>query len=305
MIDTAHNIDSFLNNIMDKVYGGHEYSYNTLAAYKYDIKQFLNFLAGEDSKPEALLLVSSEILDKYISDLQAQGYNINSIIRKWVPVKKMFTIMHDQGIIQENPTTTITVDKPDMTGNVWLSDDELSLLSKAANEAISPIEIRDWLIVDLLCNSGLKAGHIVAINIEDIDMEKAIIKYGPYHARSVTLEPEQRDFLWRYIMEGRPHLGVNKQHIHALLINQKGGRLSRQWVWNIIKKCGCVAGIKKEITPEILRRSYGMHLLRTGASVSEVQNKMGHSGASTIYRYKHMDVGDVNGNAEIFVKASG
>ena len=94
--------------------------------------------------------------------------------------------------------------------------------------------------------------------------------------------------LKRYLSRIRPVLLGNHKDEPALFVNHRGERLTRQWVWNILKSYGEKAGISQRITPHTLRHSFATHLLQNGASLRHVQELLGHSSISTTQVYTHL-----------------
>ena len=106
--------------------------------------------------------------------------------------------------------------------------------------------------------------------------------------RIVHLYPKAVKELKQYMTHTRPNFLKNRNGETALFVNHRGERLTRQWVWNILKNYGAKAGIQQQITPHTLRHSFATHLLENGASLRHVQELLGHSSISTTQVYTHL-----------------
>ena len=102
------------------------------------------------------------------------------------------------------------------------------------------------------------------------------------------LYPKALQELREYLSQARSGLVKNHKGETALFVNHRGERLTRQWVWNILKTYGAKAGINQRITPHTLRHSFATHLLQNGASLRHVQELLGHSSISTTQVYTHL-----------------
>ena len=106
--------------------------------------------------------------------------------------------------------------------------------------------------------------------------------------RIVHLYPKALEELKSYLNRSRLALVKHRKSESALFVNHRGERLTRQWVWNILKTYGAKAGINQRITPHTLRHSFATHLLQNGASLRHVQELLGHSSISTTQVYTHV-----------------
>ena len=155
---------------------------------------------------------------------------------------------------------------------------------------------RDASILELLYATGLRVSELVALNVQDIDFEEGFIRTWGKGAREriVYLYPDALANLRTYIGGARADLLADKDKPGArkgetaLYINQRGERLTRQWVWNILKTSAKKAGVDTKITPHTLRHSFATHLLQNGASLRHVQELLGHSSISTTQVYTHL-----------------
>jgi integrase/recombinase XerD len=132
--------------------------------------------------------------------------------------------------------------------------------------------------------------ELVGLNVSDIDLEESYIRcWGKgSKERIVYLYPKALEEVKGYLAGTRKTLLGSRKAETALFVNHRGERLTRQWVWNILKTYSKKAGIDTRITPHTLRHSFATHLLQNGASLRHVQELLGHSSISTTQVYTHI-----------------
>ena len=161
---------------------------------------------------------------------------------------------------------------------------------KEAEKAGTAEGHRDANILELLYATGLRVSELVSLNVQDVDFEESYIRCWGKGAKERIVYAHDRalDGLQDYLSTSRMSLlGQNKEE-SALFVNHRGERLTRQWVWNILKTYSKRAGIDRKITPHTLRHSFATHLLQKGASLRHVQELLGHSSISTTQVYTHL-----------------
>ena len=286
-------IQSFLHDhlIVDK-----GFSQNTLEAYRNDLGQFYAFLEQrtevqikDDSFWSTVDLV---ILNQYITDLrEKRGYRDTTTARKIAAVKSFFGYLMLEGHISDDPTESLGSPRIGRSLPKFLTEDDVTSLLDVAGKAGTPESKRDATILELLYATGLRVSELVSLEVSDIDFEESFILCRSGKAekqRRVFLHPKAVEELKQYLQIARiTLLGSNKTQI-ALFVNHRGERLTRQWIWNILKICSKKANIDEGITPHTLRHSFATHMLQNGASLRHVQELLGHSSISTTQVYTHM-----------------
>ena len=275
------------------------FSQNTLDAYSNDLNQFRGFVAGQlrDGDREVWRQVDINLLNDYISELrEKRKYRDATTARKVAAVRSFFGYLSANGIIDEDPTENLGAPRVGRSVPKFISEEEMQrLLSTAADTGTADGQ-RDASILELLYATGLRVSELVALNVQDIDFEEGFIRTWGKGAkeRIVYLYPDALANLRTYIGGARANLLADKDKPGArkgetaLYINQRGERLTRQWVWNILKTSAKKAGVDTKITPHTLRHSFATHLLQNGASLRHVQELLGHSSISTTQVYTHL-----------------
>ena len=289
-------ISSFLEHLIIEK----GFSSNTSTAYRNDLQQFWEFCQekrngdsqnGNGKAESPWRHVDLDLLNDYIGDLRTRkGYRDTTTARKVASLKSFFGFLSENDIIAEDPTESLGSPHVGRSLPKFLSEDEVTRLLDLASKQGSNEGQRDATILELLYATGLRVGELVSLNVRDVDVLESNIRcWGKGgKERIVYLYPKALSELKRYLSRVRPALLGNHKGETALFVNHRGERLTRQWVWNILKASGEKAGISQRITPHTMRHSFATHLLQNGASLRHVQELLGHSSISTTQVYTHL-----------------
>ena len=284
-----------INSFLQQLIVEKGFSPNTSEAYRNDLNQFWEFLqerrngAAIGQYPWASVDLS--LLNEYIVDLRGRkGYRDTTTARKVAAIRSFFGFLFENGAINEDPTEALGSPRVGRSLPKALSKEEVARLLDAACQEPGNEARRDAAILELLYATGLRVGELVSLNLTDIDLQESYIRcWGKgSKERIVHLYPKALKELKEYLSRARLTLVKNRTSETALFVNHRGERLTRQWVWNILKNYGAKSGIGQRITPHTLRHSFATHLLQNGASLRHVQELLGHSSISTTQVYTHL-----------------
>ena len=306
-------VESFLNHLV--VEKG--FSRNTLEAYRNDLYQFIDFAGGNvgpangNGSEDGWQRVDLNLLTDYVSSLRGKrSYRDTTTARKVASLKSFFNFLVQEEAVSSDPTEFLVAPRTGRTLPKFLSEEEVAGLLKGASGDRSPEGLRDSAILELLYATGLRVTELVSLNIGDVNLEEGFLRCMGKGSkeRIAYLYPRAVDVLRDYVESARPRLlatrGVRSKTAgkasstgpgkrtdaseRALFLNQRGDRLTRQWVWTILKNCARKASLDKPITPHILRHSFATHMLRRGASLRHLQELLGHSSITTTQVYTHL-----------------
>ena len=299
-------ISSFLQHLI--VEKG--FSRNTSDAYRNDLGQFWEFIqdqsnrdkhtnsngSGSENANQVWSAVDINVLNEYIEDLRGRkGYRDTTTARKVASIKSFFGFLSENNIITEDPTESIGSPRVGRTLPKFLPEEEVTSLLDTAYKSGTNEGHRDAVIMELLYATGLRVGELVSLNMQDVDLSESYIRCMGKGSkeRIVHLYPKALEELRRYLKHARVALIGHRRTEPSLFVNHRGERLTRQWVWTILKTYAQKAGIQQNITPHTLRHSFATHLLQNGASLRHVQELLGHSSISTTQVYTHLTSGYV------------
>ena len=273
------------------------FSQNTSSAYRNDLSQFVMFLqqngigGSKGSDSVEWTAVDIDTLNHYITDLkERKGYRNATAARKVASVKSFFGFLAENGIITEDPTDSLGTPKVGRSLPKYLSEEEVGRLLDEGYKPATNEGQRDAVMMELLYATGLRVGELVSLNVGDVNTEESYVRClgKGSKERIVHLYPKALQELKKYMKQSRQVMLGKRKGEQALFVNHRGERLTRQWVWSVLKNYAQSAGIKSSITPHTLRHSFATHLLQNGASLRHVQELLGHSSISTTQVYTHL-----------------
>lgn len=274
----------------------YQYSENTIAAYRNDLSQFLEYeqrRAGATSLDWSSL--TEDDIQTYLDHMKHkdQPYASSTIARKVAAIKSFFNYLTAQELIDENPTVNIDSPKVKKRLPQTLSPSEVERLMAAPLGGSSSKNLRDLSLLNVLYETGMRVTEVVSLRVEDVDMEQATISSPTRHgdAREIPIAEETQAMLADYLAESRPQL-VRDPNERALFLNHRGEKLTRQGLWLIIKGYARQAGLNTEVTPHTLRHSFAVHRLSRGSKLEDIQRLLGHANISTTQVYAQMEAAD-------------
>ena len=252
-------------------------SVNTLMAYRRDIDGFVYWLKTQKAN---VMNATSQHLEKFVAHLRSAGKAPKSVAQ--------------EGIRTDNPAVLVDGVRVPSSLPKGISEDEVALLLSAVR-GVDSFARRDRAILEFLYATGARVAEVCTLSMSDIDMEDSLVRlFGKgSKERIVPFGRPCRDALSDYFdLGGRPALvpesWSSREDSDAVFLGVHGTRLSRQAIFNIVKKYAALAKIK-EISPHSLRHSCATHMLVHGADLRVVQELLGHASVSTTQIYTRVD----------------
>lgn len=257
-------------------------SVNTRHAYATDLKQFLIWL----QKP--LAEVNSADISAYLGHRFRMGANARSSARLLSSLRKFYGWLLRERLIASDPCAGI--DSPRLGRPIpgALSEREVESLL-AAPAVYQPLGLRDRAMLELLYATGLRVSELVKLQLNQVDSHRGLVRLlgKGNKERLVPLGEEALMWLDQYLQEARGLL-LGQQQCDYLFVTQRGGPMTRQAFWYLIKRHAKQAGITRPLSPHTLRHAFATHLLNHGADLRVVQMLLGHSSLSTTQIYTHV-----------------
>ncbi|WP_133788157.1 site-specific tyrosine recombinase XerD [Kribbella sp. VKM Ac-2571] len=266
---------------------------NTLASYRRDLRRYVGYLAAtqiDDLGRITEAVVSDFLMRLREGDADHPPLTASSAGRTVVAVRGFHKFCVREGLTAVDPAAAVKPPAPPQRLPKALSVDEVTrILSAAAGAEAEPavLATRDAALLEFLYGTGARISEAVGLDVDDIDLDAgAVLLRGKgSKERVVPVGTYAREALSAYLVRGRPELVSRGRGIPALFLNARGGRLSRQSAWTVLRRAAQRAGISKEISPHTLRHSYATHLLDGGADVRVVQELLGHASVTTTQVY--------------------
>lgn len=262
------------------------YSPNTLRGYRSDLKEFEGYVG--ESGLNSVLEVDHLTVRGYLAGLQLKGLSRATVQRKLSSLKTFYRFLHRMGFIDADPTASIPTPRVERRLPDFLTVEEVDMLLSAPRED-RPIEIRDKAMLELMYSTGIRVSELLAIDLNDIDMSEMTVrvKGKGRKERILPFGEVARKALERYL-EIRDLMVPAGSSCGALFVSDWGRRMTSRNFRQRLKVYAKRAGIKKEVSPHILRHSFATHMLEAGADLRAVQELLGHSNLSTTQIYTHV-----------------
>lgn len=254
----------------------------TVEAYRRDLTALEAFLG----KPIAS--ATTEDLERYTSQLRADGLSAATIARRTAATRSFFRHQQLLGIRTDNPAAAVQLPKRPKPLPKTLSPGEAERLIDAA-AGTQPRALRDQALVELLYGAGLRVSEAVGLDKAGVDLEQRLVRVigKGGKERVVPIGRAAVTALRRYLSRGRPYL--DRRHRQELFLNARGGPLTRAGAFLILRRLAERAGLDpKRVHPHLLRHSFATHLLEGGADLRSVQEMLGHADLSTTELYTHV-----------------
>lgn len=255
-------------------------STNTVSSYVYDINSFKEYL-NEDYELELTKTRKAQILT-YLVSLQKHGKSSSTISRTISALKNFFEFLKKEKLIEDNPAISIHSPKQIKKTPSILSEEEVNLLMKQP-DANTFKGSRDSAILELLYSSGIKVTELINIKVKDININAGIIYIEGVKERIVPLSQYANNAICNYLNNFRNKRC--KEENEFLFVNISGEPISRQGIWKILKFYEKKMNLSNELSPQILRNSFAVHLLSHGADLGTVQELMGLSSFAAAQNY--------------------
>jgi integrase/recombinase XerD len=268
---------------------------NSLSAYRRDLKRYATYLRSHDLDDAGL--VDEGTVSAYVDELKAarddEGnprYAPSSIARALVAVRSFHRFCLEEGFVDVDPSEEVGAPRVPQGIPKALTEAEVdALLGAVAGE--DPRALRDRAILETLYATGVRISELVGLDRRDLDFDGALIRVlgKGDKERVVPIGRSARHALEEYLARGRPQLETNTTRTRVpgdpVLLNARGGRLTRQGCWKIVTTAGDRVGLTGRLSPHVLRHSCATHMIDHGADIRVVQELLGHASLSTTQVY--------------------
>ena len=259
---------------------------NTLEAYGRDLGRYADFVVRGGVK--SWKDVTPEVLVGFLEQTRKGGLSAVSMNRNLVAIRGFHKYLMQEKLAETNPVSNIELAKGWMRLPDTLSQDEMGTLLKEPGRE-TPTGIRDTAMMELLYATGLRVSELIALDMKHINWQVGyLIAFGKGDKeRIVPIGQVAYEAVKSYVDQVRPTLLKGKMS-EVLFLNRRGGRLTRQGFWKIIRFYTLRAGLLKKVHPHTFRHSFASHLLEGGADLRSVQMMLGHADISTTQIYTHI-----------------
>ena len=256
---------------------------NTAGAYCRDIEHFETFLALRQIT--TLESASNADIVAYLMELKLQGRSKSTVNRKLASIRTYYNFMQKEMGFDKNPTENIKSPKIKKKTIDFLYIDEINVLMELPDDSCKGI--RDRAIMELLYATGIRATELIDMKCEDVNLKMGFITCIGENTRPriIPMGKMAKEAVSTYFQKARPMLVKNRKEEGHLFVNYHGKPITRQGLWKVLKEYGEKAGFSVNLTPQVLRNSFAVHLLQNGADIKTLQELMGHEDISATQAY--------------------
>ncbi len=290
--EAAPDIESFLSHLRAE----RGLSANTVAAYRADLTQLQELLSGGRSCIRWDQVSQREIEEARLA-LAKGGYSEISLARKTAAARSFFRFLLEEEVIDANPAERLQSRRPARSLPDVLTVQEVARLLTAAGERPAPEGVRDRVMLELTYAAGLRVSEVAGpqgLQVSALSLDAGWVRVLGKGAkeRLAPVYPGIARQLLAYARDVRPLLLARSRRRGAvetaLFLNARGGPMTRQGYWLILKQAAKRADIRSGLSPHTLRHSFATHLLHGGAPLRHVQELLGHANISTTQVYTHL-----------------
>jgi len=277
---TKHHVAEYLAHLTVE----RNLSPRTVEAYGRDLRQLVAWLEREGLSIEE---VDRPALRSYIGHRRGEGLSARSAARALSTLRGLFRYLVNTGALEADPATNLEAPRLWRTiPDVLTSADIEALLASA--DVSKAAGLRDRAMFETMYATGLRVSELVHLTRDRVRLDPGFVRVlgKGSKERLVPLGSAAVEWIARYLREGRPELDRHRRP--EIFLNQRGGGLTRQGFWKILRAHGLRAGITTHVSPHVLRHSFATHLLEHGADLRSVQMMLGHSSLTTTEIYTHV-----------------
>jgi integrase/recombinase XerD len=258
---------------------------NTLDAYRRDLTDFTQFLSAHR---QSLGRVGPDDIVDYLERLRTRGLRPSSVARRISALRGLYKHLVREGALRRDPTEHLEAPRRPRPLPKTLSREAAAALVEAP-DVTQPRGVRDRTVLELLYATGMRASECLGLTLDDINLTAGyVICTGKgKKQRLVPVGAVALHWVGRYLRETRP-VYTHRRDSGRLFVNPRGGRLSRQSLWAIVRQAAARAGLRQRVSPHVLRHSFASHLLEGGADLRAIQAMLGHADIATTQIYTHL-----------------
>jgi integrase/recombinase XerD len=263
---------------------------NTLLSYRRDLTRYLDFLEGE--RVTSIIDIDATLVGAFLAHLREgdtthQPLSASSAARAVVAVRGLHRFALREGLVEVDIASDVRPPTQPRRLPKAISLDDVERLIDAAGMDQTPLAVRDRVLLEILYGTGARISEAVGLAVDDVDLTgRSVLLSGKGgKQRRVPLGKFAAAAIEAYLVRVRPGLAAGGRGTPVLLLNSRGGPLSRQSAWTVLRSVADKAGLTEAISPHTLRHSYATHLLEGGADVRVVQELLGHASVTTTQIY--------------------
>jgi integrase/recombinase XerD len=262
-------------------------AFNSLEAYRRDLASLLSWLNIKLDKTP-LESVTLDTLRSYLDCLRAGGLSNRSIARQVTTLRGFFGFLLEDGVLKTNPSELLSAPKIGSALPKYLDTRRVDQLLESPDDS-SATGLRDRAMLDLLYATGLRVSELINLRVADLDDLAGTLRVigKGNKQRLIPVGRQALQSIEVYRAAQRPQL-LKSRVSPYLFVTARGGAMTRQGFWKLLRGHGKSAGIFRGLSPHVMRHTFATHLLEGGADLRSVQTMLGHTDIGTTQIYTHV-----------------
>jgi integrase/recombinase XerC len=282
--------DDFLRHLRERNASAH-----TIKAYTSDLDGFAAYIASR-----GWTSIDHIAIRGFLSHLYDKGLSKTSVARALAAVRSLYRWLAQEGVVEQNPAKLVSTPRLPKKLPRVPTIEEMNFVLDGKMPEVASFPERDRLLLELLYGCGIRNSELVGINLDDISLSNQAIlirgkgkkeRYVPFGGSAIGALAVYLP--WRQQLLATLRGAGKNVAPAALLLNQRGGRLTTRSVGRIVKRIAVAKGLSAEVHPHTLRHAFGTHMLEEGADLRAIQELLGHERLATTQRYTQLSVKQV------------
>jgi integrase/recombinase XerC len=283
--------DDFLRHLRER-----NASVHTIKAYTGDLDCFAAYIGSRDWKT-----IDHIAIRGFLSHLYDKGLSKTSVARALAAVRSLYRWLAQEGVVEQNPAKLVSTPRLPKRLPRVPTIEEMNFVLDGKMPEVASFPERDRLMFELLYGCGIRNSELVGINLDDISLSNEVIlirgkgkkeRYVPFGGSALAALAVYLPWRQQLLaaLKNKPKKTMPAKGLPALLVNQRGGRLTTRSVGRIVKCIAVAKGMSPDVHPHTLRHAFGTHMLEEGADLRAIQELLGHERLATTQRYTQLSV---------------
>ncbi len=283
MEDLTNESKEIIDLFLDSLWMERGLSKNTLFAYRSDISKYARWLQNQGIN---ITKAGPQNILAYLAS--TENKSTRTVARNLSSLRRLYEYLSKEDKVKQNPIKNVEAPRLGRSLPKSLTENEVESLLDAPNTN-QPLGLRDKTMLEIIYGTGLRVSELITLTLHQINLRQGVVRVmgKGNKERLVPLGEISTEWLEKYLAHGRNEILGENNSTDTLFPSRRGKSMTRQTFWHIVKRHAIVAGIKKNISPHMLRHAFATHLINHGADLRVVQMLLGHSDISTtqIYTY--------------------
>ena len=284
MEDLTNESKEIIDLFLDSLWMERGLSKNTLFAYRSDISKYARWLQNQGIN---ITKAGPQNILAYLAS--TENKSTRTVARNLSSLRRLYEYLSKEDKVKQNPIKNVEAPRLGRSLPKSLTENEVESLLDAPNTN-QPLGLRDKTMLEILYGTGLRVSELITLTLHQINLRQGVVRVmgKGNKERLVPLGEISTEWLEKYLAHGRNEILGENNSTDTLFPSRRGKSMTRQTFWHIVKRHAIVAGIKKNISPHMLRHAFATHSINHGADLRVVQMLLGHSDISTTQIYTHV-----------------